>query len=123
MELRIFKDGELIEIRQIEQSLIPPDVSQYSTQMLLSLAYNKLSQLTPNQNARIRLEIAITRLELKPDITNEDLQLLKLIWDSTIENIVDSLSPDDLAEYRLIASQNYMPFNFKDDFTMEITAR
>jgi hypothetical protein len=118
--IRTYRNGELVEVTEVDANFpTPPNVSGFITQMMVSQSYNRLAFTTNNQIARSRLEIAITRLELKSEITASDLILLRTIWNIfTIST--PGLTVDDLTEWNQIAAQNHMPFAFDEDFKMQL---
>jgi hypothetical protein len=115
--IETYQDGELVESREVDAPPAPPNVSGFITQMMISESYNRLAFTSNNQIARSRLEIAITRLELKPLITDSDLMLLTTIWNIVV-HATSGLTTDDLNEWNQVASQNHMPFIFTEDFKM-----
>ncbi|AFY31600.1 hypothetical protein [Calothrix sp. PCC 7507] len=118
--IRTYRNGELVEVTQVDANFpTPSNVSGFITQMMISQSYNRLAFTTNNQIARSRLEIAITRLELKPSITDSDLALLKTIWNIVVDATAD-LTVNDLNEWNQIATQNHMPFAFDEDFKMQL---
>ncbi|QMS87315.1 hypothetical protein HUN01_06850 [Nostoc edaphicum CCNP1411] len=123
MKIQTFQDGEFIEERDIEGFTFPPNISQFNTEMLFSPSYMKLIANAGDNDAKTRLELLSVRLELKPLVTSEDLQIFKLIWDTLVSSVPEGvLTLGDAAEYNQLAESNNMPFRFGADLKMEILA-
>lgn len=121
MKIQTFENGVLIEEREIEDFPITPNILGFNTQMLFNKSYVKLIDNASDKDAKARLELLSLRLELKPEITIEDLQIFKLIWDSLTASVFDGiLLEEDNQAYNQIAESNNMPFRFRADFKMEI---
>ena len=122
MKIQTFLDGELIEESEIDFP-VRPNVSGFTTQMLFSASYIKLITSALDKDAKSRLELLSVRLELKPQITIEDLQIFKLIWDTLVSSVPEGvLNEEDAAEHNQLAESNNMPFRFGADLKMEILA-
>ncbi|WGV25976.1 hypothetical protein [Halotia branconii] len=121
MNIEIYNQvGELVEVKAIENFIITPNITQFTIGMMTNESYAKLNA-SANQELKIRLEIAVTRLELKPEITAIDLQLLKGIWDGLIQGMPEGiLNNDDKQSWISLCNINNMPFTFNDDYTMQI---
>lgn len=122
MKIETYFNGELVSESEIDNFPIRPNVSQFNTQMLLNESYMKLVKNSQDSNAKTRLELLSVRLELKSEITIEDLGILKIIWDTLIDSVPDGiLTEDDKDNFNQIAELNNMPFGFQDDFKLELT--
>jgi hypothetical protein len=118
--IETYDDGQLVEVREFYLNPVPA-VANFNTQMMLSASYSRLTSNTSNQEAKNRLEIAAVRLELKNDISNEDLMMFKFIWDAVVGGVPDGiLTLTDIDEFNHIAESNNMLFRFGDDFKMII---
>lgn len=118
MRIEVYQDSNLIEVEEsldVVQSL--PNVSAFITSMMSNNNYNLVVSSTNNRLARNRLEIAIVRLELKTEITIEDLQLFKTLWDSVMNGKPESIVVTN-EEWNAIAESCYMPFRFDADLKM-----
>jgi hypothetical protein len=116
--IETYDDGKLVEVREFYLNPVPA-VANFNAQMMLSASYFRLSSNSVNQEAKNRLEIAAVRLELKNDISNEDLMMFKFIWDAVVGGVADGiLTLADRDEFNHVAESNNMPFSFDDDFKM-----
>jgi hypothetical protein len=123
MNIQTFQDGKLIEEKEITTFSPPPNISQFNTQMLFSKSYIKLIT-NGDKDTKSRLELLSIRLELKPFVTSEDLQIFKLIWDTLVLSVSENvLNEEDAAEYNQLAESNNMPFRFSADLKMQILAQ
>lgn len=121
MNLETFEDGILIETTEIEDFIIPPNFSNFITQILFSTSYLKLVAACQNQEAIRRLELLAVRLELKPEITRGDLEIFKIIWDTVINSTnIETLLKEDNDDFNNKAESNYIPFRFAEDFKLII---
>jgi len=124
MNIQTFLNGELVDESEVEGFYFAPNVSGFTTAMLFSQSYMKLINEAGDKDAKTRLELLSVRLELKPQITVEDLQIFKLVWDTLISSVSDGiLGEEDRQEYNQIAEANHMPFRFGGDLRMEILAQ
>jgi hypothetical protein len=116
-----YQDGQLIESKEVN-TVSSPNISGFIAQMLQDRSYNQITLFTTEQSNKNRLELAIVRLEGKSDITNEDWQYFKFLWDSVVDGVPDGLlTPDGLSRWREINNFNEMPWHFDDDFKIIIT--
>jgi hypothetical protein len=116
-----YQDGQLIESKEVD-TVSSPNISGFIAQMLQDQTYNQMTLFTTEQSNKNRLELAIVRLEGKSDITNEDWQYFKFLWDSVVDGVPDGLlTPDGLSRWREITNFNEMPWHFDDDFKIIIT--
>ncbi|OUL36352.1 hypothetical protein BV372_08005 [Nostoc sp. T09] len=116
--LETYHNGQLVEVTEVE-SIPLPNISQFNTQMMLADSYSRLIANTVNQQWKTRLEIAAVRLELKPEITQADLETFKFIWDNVVDAVPSGiLTSVDGEEWNQISTSNNMPFYFGDDFKM-----
>jgi hypothetical protein len=121
MKIETFLNGELVESSEIEDLFIPPNVSGFTTQMLFSPSYIKLISNAQDQEAKAMIQLLALRLELKPTITIEDLEILKLFWDRLVESVADGIfQAVDREQYSQIAESNHMPFQFDEQMKMQI---
>lgn len=121
MEIESYLNGELVSIESLENvPPILPNLTGFIIQMMSSNGYNQLIQTNSNQLATSRLEIAIVRLELKSDVTTEDLTLFKFLWDSVIDGRTISLNNSDSIEWNQIAQSNNIPFGFDENFKIKL---
>lgn len=121
MNIQTFQDGELVEEREVEGAFLPPNIFQFNTQMLFNPSYIKLVTNAQDSDAKSRLELSSVRLELKPEITLQDLQIFKVLWDSLVISVPTGiLIAEDAIQYNQIAKSSNMPFKFGADFKMEI---
>lgn len=119
MKIQTFDQGELIDEREVEDFNISPNNSQFNTQMLFSNSYLKLS--AGNKEMKARLELLAIRLELKPEITNGDLQIFQFIWNTLIDSMPEGILIEaDRENLEQIAQSNNMPFSFEQDFKLNI---
>ncbi|MEH2236095.1 hypothetical protein [Nostoc sp.] len=88
--------------------------------MMSNNSYNQIIATSSNELAKNRLEIAAVRLELKPDISVEDLSLFKFLWDSVIDSSFKKLNDSDLREWNQIAKSNNMPLSFDESFKIQL---
>lgn len=120
MRVETYLDGQLIETREID-SILSPDFTGFINRMLNSNSYTKLLINSTNQQAKSRLELAAVRLELKSEISNQDIETLKLIWDAVVGTVaLEMIDNHDLIELQQIAESTNMPFTFGLDFKIEL---
>ncbi|MHC5768720.1 MAG: hypothetical protein ACYTXI_24475 [Nostoc sp.] len=120
MKIESYFDGELIKTGEINV-VLSPDFTGFINRMLLANSYTKLLINSTNQQAKSRLELAAVRLELKSEISNQDMETFKLIWDAVIGTIpINIIDNQDLIELREIAESTNMPFAFGLDFKIEL---
>jgi hypothetical protein len=120
-KIETYQDGQLIESKEVH-TVSSPNISGFIAQMLQDRSYNQMTLFTTEQSNKNRLELAIVRLEGKSDITNEDWQYFKFLWDSVIHGVPDGLlTPEGLVRWREIANFNEMPWHFDDDFKIVTT--
>ncbi|MBN3905117.1 MAG: hypothetical protein HWQ35_00560 [Nostoc sp. NMS1] len=114
--IETYKDGHLIDSKEVN-TVSSPNISGFIAQMLQNRSYNQMILAKTEQSIKNRLEVAVVRLEMKSDISNEDWQFFKLLWDSVIDGNPDGLLTfDDLIEWKQIAEFNDMPWTLDDDF-------
>lgn len=124
MKIETYLNGELIEELEIDNFPIRPNISQFNTRMLLSESYMKIVNNSQDINAKGRLELLSVRLELKPEITIQDLEILKLVWDILVDSVPDGvLTGEDKNNFNEIADSNFMPFRFMDDLKLELSSQ
>jgi hypothetical protein len=117
--IETYQDGQLIESKEVH-TVSSPNISGFMAQMLQNQTYNQMTLFTTEQSNKNRLELAIVRLEGKPDVANEDWRYFKFLWDSVIDGVPDGLlTPDDLIEWNQVAKFNYMPWTLDDDFKIQ----
>jgi hypothetical protein len=117
--IETYQDGQLIESKEVH-TVSSPNISGFIAQMLRNRSYNQMILAKTEQSIKNRLEVAVVRLEIKSDISNEDWQFFKLVWDSVIDGNPDGLlTSDDLIEWKQIAKFNYMPWTLDDDFKIQ----
>lgn len=120
MNIQTFLNGELVDERE-DEIILPPNIAGFTTGMLFSPNYMKLIANAQDTDAKARIELLSVRLELKSQITIDDLQIFKLVWDALAGSVpLGILDPEDKAEYNRIAEANYMPFRFGENFKLEI---
>jgi hypothetical protein len=123
MRIQTFENGELIEERENEEFSAPPNILQFNTQMLFSQSYMKLANNAEDENAKTRLELSSVRLELKPKVTIQDLQVFQLIWNTLVASVPQGILVEaDGENFNQIAESNNMPFRFGAEMKMEILA-
>ncbi|PHJ54506.1 hypothetical protein VF06_37450 [Nostoc linckia z4] len=121
MKIESFFNGELVAESEINNFPIRPNIAQFNTQMLMSESYMKLVNFSQDVNAKGRLELLSVRLELKPEITIQDLEILKLVWDNLVNSVPDGiLTEEDKNNFNEIADSNFMPFRFQDNFELHL---
>jgi hypothetical protein len=117
--IETYQDGQLIESKEVH-TVSSPNISGFIAQMLRNRSYNQMILAKTEQSIKNRLEVAVVRLEMKSDISTEDWQFFKLLWDSVIDGNPDGLlTSDDLIEWKQIAEFNYMPWTLDDDFKIQ----
>lgn len=119
MRIETYKDGQLIEVREIEEAFLPPDFSMFSTSVLLSSPYIKLMEAVKGQEVRSTIELLTVRLELKKLVLESDLSLYKMVWDQIIDLAgIAIFTPGDREDLNTKAEAARMPFRFGEDFKL-----
>lgn len=121
MKHEIYEDGILIETREIEGIFFAPNYSNFNTEIFFSQGYLKITQATRGMEVKATLDLLATRLELKREVTGEDLEVFKVVWDGLIALIPEGvLSTEDNEDFNIKAESNFMPFRFHPDFKLNL---
>lgn len=121
--IETYQNGELVEVRSIEIPIqTPPNIPDFINAMMRDAKYNQLVFSLGNPVLVSRLEIGISRLSLK-EITLEDLQTIKEVWDTIISlSQLSDFTQNDLDVWNQIAVSNNIPFCFGNDFKMILSS-
>lgn len=120
MKIETYQDGILVETRTVDEPTLM-NLSAFIGSMMRNNQYNKMVSTTTNRLAKDRLELAVIRLELKPEVATEDLQTFKELWDSVVDATpIGLLEPNAATDWTEIAQSNGLPFLFGSDFKLII---
>lgn len=121
MRIETYDEHGLVEVREVDYEPLPPNYAEFSTSILLSPAYLALMEAIKGQEIRSTLELLLVRLELKKIATEQDLNLLKVVWDKIIDSGgLAAFKPGDREELNSKAESTRMPFRFDENYKLTI---